>query len=51
MDTDEYIFNTRWIRLRWNDIIAVGIAFDPDTLVFGIYLGAVSLYVGSNLEA
>ena len=45
-DDDDGIVLTRWFRIRWNDIIAFGIGFDPNALIIGIYLGPISIYLG-----
>ena len=46
---NEYLLNTTWLRVSWNDVIAVGFGFDPESLVFGIYVGPVSVFVGYNV--
>jgi hypothetical protein len=46
---DDYIVNTTWLRVSWNDCIAIGCGFDPSSLVFGMYIGPISVFVGYNV--
>ena len=48
MDDDDLLFGSRWLRVRWNDIIAFGVGFDPNSLVFGLYLGPIGIYLGDT---
>ena len=46
MDGGFYIFYSRWARIAWNGVLAIGVGLDPQSLVIALYLGPVSVYLG-----
>ena len=50
MDDDDLIVSTRWLRIRWNNVVAFGIGFDPSALIFGIYIGPIGIYLGDSAQ-
>lgn len=48
MESEEYLVYTRFLRIAWNNVIAIGFGFDPVNLIFGLYVGPISVFVGSN---
>ena len=45
---NDHILYTRWLRVQWNDVIAIGVGFDLLCFTLGLYLGPVSVFVGSD---
>jgi len=43
---DELIYFSRWLQIHWNETILFGIGFNIDDMALGIFLGAVSIYIG-----
>jgi len=48
MDDDgELIYFSRWLQIHWNtDTIFFGIGFNINDMALGLFLGAISIYVG-----
>ena len=47
-DDDDLVWGSRWLRIRWTDILAFGIGLDPHNLIIGLYLGPVGIYLGDD---
>jgi len=45
---NDHILYTKWLRIAWNDVIAIGVGFDPLFFTLGLYLGPVSVFIGSD---
>jgi hypothetical protein len=45
---EDYLVYTKWFRIYWTDIFAVGFGLDFDLMIIGLYLGPITIFIGYN---